>query len=60
MPTCHVCAQLGREESMLDFARDSAEVTHNRVRGFAGWPGTSARFEVTDEASGACVCVCLG
>ncbi|KAG2430426.1 hypothetical protein HXX76_009951 [Chlamydomonas incerta] len=46
-------AKLGREESMLDFARDSAEVAHNRVRGFAGWPGTSARFEVTDEASGA-------
>ncbi|KAG2431327.1 hypothetical protein HYH02_013455 [Chlamydomonas schloesseri] len=46
-------AKLGREESMLDFGRGTAEVIHNRVRGFAGWPGTSARFEVTDEASGA-------
>ncbi|PNH00463.1 Methionyl-tRNA formyltransferase, partial [Tetrabaena socialis] len=45
--------QLTREESMLDFASGSAPELHNRVRAFAGWPGTSGRFLLVDEASGA-------
>ncbi|KAG2484615.1 hypothetical protein HYH03_016569 [Edaphochlamys debaryana] len=46
-------AKLRREESQLDFASTPAHVLHNRVRAFAGWPGTSGTFLVTDEASGA-------
>ncbi|PNH11865.1 Methionyl-tRNA formyltransferase [Tetrabaena socialis] len=45
--------KLTREESMLDFASGSAPELHNRVRAFAGWPGTSGRFLLVDEASGA-------
>ena len=37
---------------MLDFSAASALELHNRVRGFAGWPGTSAAFVLEDEATG--------
>lgn len=37
--------KLTREEGELDFAQ-SAAACHNKVRGFAGWPGTYATFEV--------------
>ncbi|GLC48684.1 hypothetical protein PLESTB_000125500 [Pleodorina starrii] len=46
-------AKLSREESVLDFSSAPAAVLHNRVRAFAGWPGTSATFLMQDEASGA-------
>ncbi|GIL79318.1 hypothetical protein Vretimale_16514 [Volvox reticuliferus] len=44
--------QLTREEAHLDFFSAPAAVLHNRVRAFAGWPGTSATFLVQDEATG--------
>ncbi|XP_021741001.1 uncharacterized protein LOC110707292 [Chenopodium quinoa] len=37
------------EESWLSFDQD-ATVLHNKVRAFAGWPGTRARFLVVDAA----------
>ncbi|GIL58279.1 hypothetical protein Vafri_13359 [Volvox africanus] len=45
-------SQLTREEAHLDFSAAPAAVLHNRVRAFAGWPGTSATFHVQDEATG--------
>ncbi|GIL58280.1 hypothetical protein Vafri_13359 [Volvox africanus] len=45
-------AKLTREEAHLDFSAAPAAVLHNRVRAFAGWPGTSATFHVQDEATG--------
>lgn len=45
--------QLRREESLLDFSCCTAGQLHNRVRGFAGWPGTSGRFLLQDEDTGA-------
>ncbi|KAL4452092.1 hypothetical protein ABPG75_007754 [Micractinium tetrahymenae] len=36
-------AKLQREEATLDFCQP-ALVCHNKVRGFAGWPGTFATF----------------
>ncbi|CAG9461986.1 unnamed protein product [Pedinophyceae sp. YPF-701] len=36
-------AKISREESFLDFSLPAAEL-HNRVRAFAGWPGTTGRF----------------
>ncbi|GLI63252.1 hypothetical protein VaNZ11_006151 [Volvox africanus] len=46
-------AKLTREEAHLDFSSAPAAVLHNRVRAFAGWPGTSATFLVQDEYTGA-------
>ncbi|EFJ45234.1 hypothetical protein VOLCADRAFT_106047 [Volvox carteri f. nagariensis] len=45
-------AKLSRDESVLDFSSTQGHVLHNRVRAFAGWPGTSATFLLQDEASG--------
>lgn len=42
-------AKLAREEAVLDFSQP-AEVCHNKVRGFAGWPGTFATFLQTAAA----------
>ncbi|KAJ8545913.1 hypothetical protein K7X08_018496 [Anisodus acutangulus] len=39
------------EESWLSFDED-AQVLHNKVRAFAGWPGTRARLNVIDPSSG--------
>lgn len=39
------------EESWLSFDED-AQVVHNKVRAFAGWPGTRARLKVIDPSSG--------
>ncbi|KAM7278436.1 hypothetical protein ACFE04_005570 [Oxalis oulophora] len=36
------------EESWLSFDQE-ASVLHNKVRAFAGWPGTRAKFLVVDE-----------
>ena len=44
--------QLTKEESLLNFEASSALELHNRVRAFAGWPGTSAMFSLEDEAAG--------
>ncbi|KXZ47585.1 hypothetical protein GPECTOR_34g744 [Gonium pectorale] len=46
-------AKLSREEGLLDFSSSPAAALHNRVRAFAGWPGTSARLLLRDEATGA-------
>ena len=37
------------DESVLDFVGSDARTLHNKVRGFAGWPGTKATFEVRKE-----------
>jgi methionyl-tRNA formyltransferase len=37
-------AKLTRQEAELDFSQP-AQVCHNKVRGFAGWPGTFATFQ---------------
>ncbi|XP_010316070.1 uncharacterized protein [Solanum lycopersicum] len=39
------------EESWLSFD-DDAQVLHNKVRAFAGWPGTRARLKVIDPNNG--------
>ncbi|PHU27151.1 hypothetical protein BC332_05483 [Capsicum chinense] len=39
------------EESWLSFEED-AHVLHNKVRAFAGWPGTRARLKVIDPSTG--------
>ena len=38
--------KLSKEEGVLDFASSEAIVLHNRVRAFAGWPGTVATFDI--------------
>lgn len=45
-------AKLERSEAQLDFSA-SAWVCHNKVRGFAGWPGTHHPFRVVKTDSGA-------
>jgi methionyl-tRNA formyltransferase len=42
--------QLTKEEAQLDF-QQSARVLHNKVRAFAGWPGTFAALTVTTTSS---------
>eukprot|EP00640_Fibrocapsa_japonica_P001255 CAMPEP_0113935962 /NCGR_PEP_ID=MMETSP1339-20121228/2974_1 /TAXON_ID=94617 /ORGANISM="Fibrocapsa japonica" /LENGTH=408 /DNA_ID=CAMNT_0000938269 /DNA_START=56 /DNA_END=1282 /DNA_ORIENTATION=- /assembly_acc=CAM_ASM_000762 len=37
--------KIDKSEGLLDF-REGAEVCHNKVRGFAGWPGTWAPFSI--------------
>lgn len=37
------------EEAQICFERESALRVHNKVRAFAGWPGTWATFEVAEE-----------
>ncbi|KAF5829208.1 S-locus protein 8 [Dunaliella salina] len=44
-------AKLTREEARLDFSRPALSL-HNTVRGFAGWPGTSASFVLRDKDTG--------
>jgi methionyl-tRNA formyltransferase len=43
--------QISKEESRLDFSKPAA-VLHNQVRGFAGWPGAFATFQVSSSSSG--------
>ena len=43
--------KLTREEAILDF-RQSAQACHNKVRGFAGWPGTFATFRQSGGGGG--------
>ena len=45
-------SQLTKEEGALDFASHTAIQLHNKVRAFAGWPGTSARFALKDKETG--------
>jgi methionyl-tRNA formyltransferase len=42
--------QLTKEEAQLNF-QQSARVLHNKVRAFAGWPGTFAALTVTSSSS---------
>lgn len=42
---------MSKEEGALDF-RQPAQVLHNKVRAFAGWPGTSASFVAHNEEGG--------
>mgnify|MGYP002857306562 FL=1 len=39
------------EEARMDFIGQNARTLHNKVRGFAGWPGTKAKFEVRKDGS---------
>ncbi|KAI7749027.1 hypothetical protein M8C21_009933, partial [Ambrosia artemisiifolia] len=42
--------KISQEESWLSFDQE-ASILHNKVRAFAGWPGTRARILVIDEKS---------
>ncbi len=42
--------KINATEAAVDFARESAQAVHNKVRGFAGWPGTWSLFDVEGEA----------
>eukprot|EP00898_Chlorokybus_atmophyticus_P005595 jgi/Chlat1/6036/Chrsp4S06329 len=43
-------AKLDKEEGLLTFGPDStARALHNKVRAFAGWPGTRAHFAIEKE-----------
>ena len=44
--------QLTREESYLDLSSLSARMLHNKVRAFAGWPGTRATLFLEDRITG--------
>ncbi|GAX75937.1 hypothetical protein CEUSTIGMA_g3380.t1 [Chlamydomonas eustigma] len=45
-------AKLTKEESNLDFTSCSATALHNKVRAFAGWPGTTAYITLEEESTG--------
>ncbi|XP_062107594.1 uncharacterized protein LOC133818619 isoform X2 [Humulus lupulus] len=45
--------KIAPEESWLSFDQD-AVVLHNKVRAFAGWPGTRAKLVLVDEGDGQC------
>ncbi|KAD4888349.1 hypothetical protein R6Q59_033708 [Mikania micrantha] len=45
--------KISQEESWLSFDQE-ASTLHNKVRAFAGWPGTRARILVIDEKSDKC------
>lgn len=49
---CHA-AKMTKEEGLLDFSAESAQVLHNRVRALAGWPGCFATFKSADPETGA-------
>jgi methionyl-tRNA formyltransferase len=42
--------KINATEAAVDFAHDSALAIHNKVRGFAGWPGTWSLFDLEGEA----------
>ncbi len=42
---------MSKEEGILDFSQP-ARTLHNKVRAFAGWPGTTAAFTIVDDAAG--------
>lgn len=42
--------KINATEAAVDFSSESAETIHNRVRGFAGWPGTWSLFDLEGEA----------
>ncbi|GMH35325.1 hypothetical protein BSKO_03193 [Bryopsis sp. KO-2023] len=42
--------KMSRDESLLDFKTGTALQCHNKVRAFAGWPGTRARFVLHDPS----------
>ena len=62
-PSPHLCLlthlpppflpQLTKEEAVLDLTSHTALELHNRVRAFAGWPGTSIGLILEDEGAGA-------
>ena len=41
-------AKMSKAEAVLDFSQPALKL-HNKVRGFAGWPGTSANVLVREE-----------
>ncbi|PWA29253.1 Formyl transferase, C-terminal [Artemisia annua] len=45
--------KINQEESWLSFDQE-ASILHNKVRAFAGWPGTRAKILVIDEKSDKC------
>ncbi|KAK9066939.1 hypothetical protein SSX86_014263 [Deinandra increscens subsp. villosa] len=45
--------KISQEESWLSFDQEALTL-HNKVRAFAGWPGTRARILVIDEKSDKC------
>lgn len=42
--------KINATEAAVDFASESAQAIHNKVRGFAGWPGTWSLFDLEGEA----------
>lgn len=42
--------KLRKEEGFVNFASCEAAALHNKVRAFAGWPGTSATFDIGGES----------
>jgi methionyl-tRNA formyltransferase len=42
---------MSKEEGQLDLSQHAQQL-HDKVRAFAGWPGTSAAFTLVDGASG--------
>jgi len=46
-------AKVSPEEGDLDFKKQSARECHNKVRAFAGWPGTKATLKVKAGGDGA-------
>lgn len=43
--------KVSKEESLLDFTQNARKL-HNKVRAFAGWPGTAADLVIHDQDSG--------
>lgn len=43
--------KLSKDEARLAFV-ENASIVHNKVRAFAGWPGTWGDFVISDQASG--------
>ena len=41
--------KINASEAGVYFEKETAREIHNKVRGFAGWPGTWAWFELVDE-----------
>jgi len=41
--------KVGKEEGALDLSLMSARAAHNRVRGFAGWPGCTTLLQVEGQ-----------
>lgn len=51
--------KIAKEEGLLTFT-ENARIVHNKVRAFAGWPGTWGDFIVTDGSKSGEVCLKIG